>query len=194
MGAARAVALAVLLVGCAHAPARRPGSFHTVASGETLFGIARAHGVSVDELARENAIDDPARIEPGMALFIPRAVRLDWPVRGVLFSRYGRRGGDQHDGIDLAAPEGTEVRAASDGTVIFSGEKRGYGKLILLGHGGDLVTVYAHNRENFVSTGDRVSRGELIARVGRTGNATGPHLHFEVRVAERPRDPLRYLP
>ena len=85
------------------------------------------------------------------------------------------------------------ARAADDGVVLFSGEQRGYGNLILLAHDRDVVTVYAHNAKNLVARGDKVSRGTAIASVGRTGNATGPHLHFEVRVAARPRDPLGFL-
>lgn len=125
-----------------------------------------------------------------------RGTEMAWPVRGVLFSGFGARARDQHDGIDLAAPEGTAVVAAAPGTVLFSGEQRGYGKIVLVGHAGalgDVVTVYAHNSENLVASGDRVDRGEVIARVGHTGNATGPHLHFEVRVGARPRDPLGFL-
>ena len=118
---------------------------------------------------------------------------LAWPVHGVLFSPFGSRARDRHDGIDLAAPEGTPVVAAESGTVLFAGKKRGYGNLILVGHDGDVVTVYAHNRENLVEVGQRVRRGALIARVGRTGNATGPHLHFEVRIAARPRNPMEFL-
>ena len=122
-----------------------------------------------------------------------RGAPLAWPAEGVLISGYGDRERDHHDGIDLAAPEGAPVHAAESGVVLFSGERRGYGNIIVLAHDNDLVTVYAHNAENLVSRGDRVSRGAEIARVGRTGNATGPHLHFEVRVAARPRDPLGFL-
>jgi murein DD-endopeptidase MepM/ murein hydrolase activator NlpD len=118
---------------------------------------------------------------------------LGWPTKGVLISGFGERERDQHDGIDLASPEGTLVRAASSGTVLFAGTQRGYGKLVLLRHAGDIVTVYAHNSENLVKAGMHVSRGDIIAKVGHTGNATGPHLHFEVRVASRPRDPLTFL-
>ncbi len=118
---------------------------------------------------------------------------LAWPVDGVLFSPFGSRARDQHDGIDLAAPQGTPVHAADGGTVLFVGTQRGYGNLILLGHPGDLVTVYAHNEKNLVRVGDRIARGDVIARVGRSGTATGPHLHFEVRVAAHPRDPMLYL-
>jgi murein DD-endopeptidase MepM/ murein hydrolase activator NlpD len=122
-----------------------------------------------------------------------RGVSLTWPVRGVLFSSFGPRARDQHDGIDLAAPEGTPVLAAASGTVLFAGEKRGYGKIVLVAHRGDVVTVYAHNSENLARPGDQVHEGAAIARVGHTGNATGPHLHFEVRVASRPHDPLGFL-
>jgi len=118
---------------------------------------------------------------------------MAWPAPGVLISGFGERERDHHEGIDLACPEGTPVRAAEDGIVLFSGERRGYGKLVLLAHEGDLVTVYAHNSENLVSVGDRVARGESIARVGHTGNATGSHVHFEVRVGTRPHDPLGFL-
>lgn len=212
------------------APSARRGVFHTVRAGETLYRIARAYGVPVEELARENALPDAASISEGQALFIPgggpdveppptaqrrkqpltrlarvgprpgdpslRGIELAWPVRGVLFSGFGARARDQHDGIDLAAPEGTTVLAAAAGTVLFAGEQRGYGRIVLVGHAGalgDVVTVYAHNSENLVESGARVERGQPIARVGHTGNATGPHLHFEVRVAARPRDPLGFL-
>ena len=118
---------------------------------------------------------------------------LSWPAPGVLISGFGTRERDHHDGIDLACPEGTPIKAAEDGVVLFAGEQRGYGNLILVAHEDDLVTVYAHNSANLVEKGDRVTRGEEIARVGRSGNATGPHLHFEVRVGTRPRDPLGFL-
>jgi murein DD-endopeptidase MepM/ murein hydrolase activator NlpD len=118
---------------------------------------------------------------------------LSWPVNGVIISGFGDRDRDHHDGLDLAAPSGTPIRAADSGTVIFSGEQRGYGNMVLIGHSSGLVTVYAHNSANLVEVGERVERGQVIARVGRTGNATGTHLHFEVRVGSRPRDPLGFL-
>ncbi|MBS2023342.1 MAG: M23 family metallopeptidase, partial [Deltaproteobacteria bacterium] len=119
--------------------------------------------------------------------------RLLWPVHGVLISRFGDRHGEHHEGIDLAAPEGTHIVAAAPGTVVFVGEQRGYGQLVLVAHGGDLVTVYAHNEENLVTVGQKVDRGQALARVGRTGNASGPHLHFEVRADAHAVDPLPYL-
>ena len=119
--------------------------------------------------------------------------RLLWPVRGVIYSPFGPRGAEHHDGLDLAAPEGTPVVAAESGTVVFAGEQRGYGRIVLVAHEGDLVTVYAHNRENQVKAGERVVRGQQLATVGHSGRASGPHLHFEVRSGTRPRDPLALL-
>jgi murein DD-endopeptidase MepM/ murein hydrolase activator NlpD len=115
-------------------------------------------------------------------------------VRGVLFSRYGVRKGNRHDGIDIAAPEGTLVTAAAAGTVIFAGRQSGYGAIVILRHREDLATVYAHASALLVSEGDDVEQGTPIARVGSSGRTTGPHLHFEVRRGTRPRNPLLYLP
>jgi len=129
--------------------------------------------------------------EPGAVA--PRAA-LAWPLRGVLYGRFGMRGGAHHDGIDIAAPEGSPVLAADDGTVIFVGKQSGYGNVVIIRHEQGLVTVYAHNSEVLVREGARVSRGQQVARVGQTGRTTGPHLHFEVRDGVKPRDPLPYLP
>lgn len=120
--------------------------------------------------------------------------RFIWPVKGVLYSRFGVREGVRHDGIDIAAPEGTPVVAADDGEVIFAGVQRGYGNLVLVKHDDGLVTIYAHNERNLVDAGKRVRRGDRIATVGRTGRATGPHVHFEVRENRLPRNPLFFLP
>jgi murein DD-endopeptidase MepM/ murein hydrolase activator NlpD len=119
---------------------------------------------------------------------------LAWPLQGVLYGRYGVRAGRRHDGIDIAAPEGTPVLAAAAGSVLYAGEQAGYGGLVILRHDGGLVTLYAHNSRLLVSEGDRVRRGQPIARVGETGRTSGPHLHFEVREGTRPRNPLLYLP
>ena len=119
---------------------------------------------------------------------------LQWPLKGVLYSKFGMRNGRHHDGIDISAPRGTVIRAAGDGKVLFSNVHRGYGNLIIIGHTKTLVTVYAHNEKNLVKVGDKVKRGEKIALVGQTGRATGPHLHFEVRIGTKPQNPLKYLP
>jgi len=86
------------------------------------------------------------------------------------------------------------VRAAAPGIVVFSDYKRGYGRVIVLRHAGGYETVYAHNQDNLVMRGSRVERGEVIADMGSTGESSGPHLHFEVRVGARPVDPLACLP
>jgi murein DD-endopeptidase MepM/ murein hydrolase activator NlpD len=119
---------------------------------------------------------------------------LAWPLKGVLYGRYGVRAGRRHDGIDIAAPEGTAVGAAAPGTVLYAGEQSGYGSIVILKHEGGLVTLYAHASRVLVREGARVKRGEPIATVGQTGRTTGPHLHFEVRDGTRPRNPLLYLP
>ena len=130
----------------------------------------------------------------------PRAAEEDlkgpvlWPAEGRVSSLFGPRGHTHHDGIDIAAPEGTPVYVVADGTVIFSGALRGYGNTVIVEHRSGLTTVYAHNRENLVQNGVHVHRGETIANIGQTGKTTGPNLHFEVRRNKVARDPLAFLP
>jgi murein DD-endopeptidase MepM/ murein hydrolase activator NlpD len=104
------------------------------------------------------------------------------------------RHGVMHDGIDIAAPAGTPVRAADDGVVLYSGRLRGYGNVVILQHSGGYVTVYGHNERNLVREGDRVARGQDIAELGATGRASGPNLHFEIRYENQAQNPLAYLP
>ena len=107
--------------------------------------------------------------------------QLHWPLRGVLYARFGRKGKSPHDGIDLAAPAGTPVRTAGEGSVLFAGPQQGYGLLVIIEHAHGLVTVYAHNRDLRVRTGQQIREGQVIATVGESGKTSGPHLHFEVR-------------
>jgi murein DD-endopeptidase MepM/ murein hydrolase activator NlpD len=118
-----------------------------------------------------------------------------WPVNGRVVSKFGElRKGEPNDGIDISVPEGTEVKAAENGIVIYSGnELQDFGNLVLIRHSDGYVTAYAHNRSNSVSKGAAVKRGQVIARSGRTGEATAPMLHFEVRKDSKPVDPVRYL-
>jgi len=119
-----------------------------------------------------------------------------WPVKGgVLTSRYGDRDGRMHEGIDIGAKTGTPIRAASSGTVMFSGPgPTGYGLMVIVKHNKEFMTVYSHNSKNYVQKNMKVKKGERVAAVGSTGRSTGPHLHFEVRKATQPMDPLKYLP
>ena len=119
--------------------------------------------------------------------------QLQWPLRGVLYARFGRKGKSPHDGIDLAAPAGTPVRTAGEGSVLFAGPQQGYGLLVIIEHAHGLVTVYAHNRDLRVRTGQQVRESQVIATVGESGKTSGPHLHFEVRQDGAPVDPLEIL-
>lgn len=122
-----------------------------------------------------------------------------WPVQGRVSSNFGWRTdpihGQKkfHQGIDLAAAEGTTVRACMPGRVILSDYREGYGNVVVVDHGNGFTTLYAHNRENVVSDGDWVRGGEPLAHLGSTGRSTGPHLHFEVRRNGRHLDPSDFL-
>ena len=121
--------------------------------------------------------------------------RFIWPVKGEVISGFGIRECKKHDGIDISAAEGIDILASDDGEVIYSGnELRGYGNLIIIQHKDNFVTVYAHNKENIANVGQSVKRGELIAKVGNSGNSKGYHLHFEVRKDKRPMNPVFFLP
>jgi len=119
-----------------------------------------------------------------------------WPVEGRVIARYGAGpGGTHNDGVNIAAPTGTPVLAADAGTVAYAGnELRGYGNLILIKHANGWMTAYAHNAVLLVKRGDKVRRGQMIARVGATGTVNEPQLHFEVRKGTRALDPTEYLP
>jgi murein DD-endopeptidase MepM/ murein hydrolase activator NlpD len=119
-----------------------------------------------------------------------------WPVDGPVVSGFGVRWGRMHEGIDIAVPAGTPIRAAASGTVILlqsEAESGGYGNFTCLDHGGGLQTCYAHQSSFAVSSGQSVSQGDLIGYVGCTGHCFGDHLHFEVRIGGAPTDPLGYL-
>jgi len=149
----------------------------------------RAHRIR-KKAARRDRVRRPARAA-GRSSF----VRLQWPVKGRISSRFGHRGRRMHDGIDIAAPAGTPVRAAAAGRVVYADSRlAGYGKLIILRHRHNQFTAYAHNQRNLVRKGEHVKAGQVIARVGSTGRATAPHLHFEIRRGSTPVDPLAYLP
>jgi murein DD-endopeptidase MepM/ murein hydrolase activator NlpD len=118
---------------------------------------------------------------------------LSWPVSGAVTSGFGLRWGRMHEGIDIAVSEGTPVRAAAGGTVIYAGWLGGYGNLVVVDHGNGLSTAYAHNSSLGTGVGQSVAAGQVVSYSGNTGNSTGPHVHFEVRVNGSAVDPLGYL-
>jgi murein DD-endopeptidase MepM/ murein hydrolase activator NlpD len=191
------------------------GTIRRVASGDTLWDIARVYGVSVEAIVSANNIEDPKDIKIGQLLIIPgadlsstpveiasvsRAGPLYWPVRGTITSAFGYRKhpitgrNDNHQAIDIAADSGTAVRAAASGTVTCANWQTGYGRLIIIDHGNGLETRYGHLSSWEVGEGHKVSTGDVIGYVGQTGSATGPHLHFEVRLNGTPKNPRSYLP
>ena len=128
--------------------------------------------------------------EPGLE----NNIEFAWPVEGQVVSPFGRRRLGWHAGMDIKAEIGAPILAAAPGTVISSGQERAYGRVIRVEHECGFVTVYAHNLENLVEVGDRVSTGTIIGTVGRSGRATGPHLHFEIRHDAMVYNPIHLLP
>jgi murein DD-endopeptidase MepM/ murein hydrolase activator NlpD len=197
------------------------GVYHTVKRHQTFWRICKTYGVDMEEAARINGIQDKNRIQVGQRIFIPgaakvlkvdiyvedvtargnsAAVRCEkgkfiWPVQGTMTAQFGMDGKRSHDGIDISAPVGTPIRAADSGKVVYSDNRMsGYGNLIIIEHRDNFFTIYAHNKENLVQEEVVVKQGDIIARVGKTGNATGPHLHFEIRKGSRPLNPVQFLP
>lgn len=118
-----------------------------------------------------------------------------WPVRGRVITAYGAKtNGKANDGINVAVPEGTPIKAAEDGVVAYSGnELKGYGNLVLVRHANGYVTAYAHASELLVKRGDTIKRGQVIAKSGQSGEVASPQLHFEIRKGSTPVDPLQFL-
>ncbi|MBO6548486.1 MAG: peptidoglycan DD-metalloendopeptidase family protein [Rhizobiales bacterium] len=229
----------------------KPGDSYRVKSGDTVYNIARRAGVSPQELADANGLDNVGQVKLGQELVIPgkqakkRPVRvasidrkaglsnLDkksakapvpvrkkvvsqnkiksvdtgvakplagshrfmWPVGGRIVSKFGRqKSGTINDGVNLSVPVGTKVKAAEGGTVAYAGsELKGYGNLILVRHKNNWVSAYAHNSKLLVKRGDKVSRGQVIAKSGKSGTVTQPQLHFELRKGSKPVNPMKYL-
>ena len=233
------------------------GRTYAVRRGDSPSKIARAHGVSTDDLLRANGlskrsilqvnqeltipgqpkpaavpapepvrvasrgpsvpipVSNPARAKP-VAADIPKAVpkkkvaarteslpapqpmtgnQFRWPVRGRFMSGFGKKPNGKHnDGIKVAVPKGTAVKAAENGVVAYAGsELEPYGNLILIRHSNNWVTAYAHNDELLVKRGDTVRRGQVISKAGQTGNVSQPQLHFELRKGSKPVNPLSYM-
>jgi murein DD-endopeptidase MepM/ murein hydrolase activator NlpD len=137
----------------------------------------------------------PAPKQVAEATANPTAGSMRWPVKGKIISQYGAKpNGLKNEGINIAVPEGTGIRAAESGVVAYAGnELKGYGNLVLIRHEGGWVTAYAHAKELFVKRGDTVKRGDVIAKAGQTGSVSSPQLHFEVRKGATAMDPLKFL-
>ena len=183
-------------------------------SEKKLKRLAKTLDVSLTDIQMANGTQ---HFSPGQWIFIPTRkglagkfksksgpdypanlshLSLLWPVPASkrISSYFKTSNRPNHLGIDIPAKKGTHVLAAADGLVFYSGRGlKGYGNLIILKHDHNIFTVYAHAKKNFVKKGQRVHRGQVISKVGTTGRSTGPHLHFEVRIKNRPIDPMPFM-
>jgi murein DD-endopeptidase MepM/ murein hydrolase activator NlpD len=141
------------------------------------------------------AADNPAPAETKPVTTAATMPTFRWPVRGRVINGFGpKTAGAQNDGINLAVPEGTPIKAAEDGVVAYAGnELKSYGNLVLIRHSNGYVTAYAHASEIMVKRDEPIKRGQVIAKAGQTGSVTGPQLHFEIRKGSSPVDPMPYL-
>ena len=213
------VLLAFAASGCATAKTRkdyivggfpekgRPGVYHKVKKGETLWSIARAYDVSMKEVIVSNRIPNVARVEENQLVFIPgvhaskeitfnkdaKENGFAWPVRGKLIGYFHeRKGAYFNKGIDIQAREGDTVRAARRGQVVFADYLMGYGYTVILNHADEFFSVYARNGKLLVGLNDSVHQGQEIARAGQGDNPS--HVHFEIRKRSLEDNPLYYLP
>ncbi len=163
-----------------------------VAAEEARIQAERAARIAAGVVPENEAVD---RASAGLTGPPSGATisQVGWPVTGVVTSNFGPRWGRQHNGIDIAANTGTPVIAVAAGTVVGAGPSGGFGNLVLVDHGGGLVSAYAHLNSINVSNGQRVSAGNSVGTVGCTGSCTGPHLHFEMRVNGVAYNPMSYL-
>jgi murein DD-endopeptidase MepM/ murein hydrolase activator NlpD len=161
------------------AAGKKPGAGEAAASSE-ITGEGKPRLASNDQLPAPDPMSGNS---------------FRWPVKGRVISQFGARpDGGHNDGIDLAVPQGTSVKAAENGVVAYAGsELKGYGNLVLIRHANNWVSAYAHNEEILVKRGDKVSRGQIIAKAGATGAVSQPLVHFELRKGSRPVDPTKYM-
>jgi murein DD-endopeptidase MepM/ murein hydrolase activator NlpD len=158
--------------------------------------LATAADTQKARLAQASAADEPVAPSPVKAAEATGALpTFRWPARGKVIAAYGAKtNGKVNDGINLAVPEGTPIKAADDGVVAYAGnELKGYGNLVLVRHNNGYVTAYAHASELDVKRGDVVKRGQVIAKSGQSGEVQSPQLHFEIRKGSTPVDPLQFL-
>ncbi|HEY2231626.1 MAG TPA: M23 family metallopeptidase [Xanthobacteraceae bacterium] len=182
--------------------AKPPKADKIVRSGQSRPVLSRKSGPVVAEQPPAPPIESvpavPAPDNPvstGTLRAAEAALKFDWPVRGQVVAGFGSRiNGQQNHGIDVAVPEDTSIKAAEAGVVVYSGNQlKSFGNLLLVRHPNGYVTVYAHAKELLVKAGDEIKRGQIIAKAGRTGDADRPEVHFEIRKASTPVDPMPYL-
>src|SRR6202007_2943365 len=146
--------------------------------------------------AHKPPVPKPAEPPAAVGAIKPEpAPRFRWAVRGQLIAGFGAKAdGQRNDGINIAVPENTPIKAADDGVVAYSGnELKSFGNLVLVRHANDYVTVYAHAKELQVKAGDQIKGGDLIGLSGQTGNVNTPQIHFEIRKGSTPVDPMQLL-
>lgn len=185
---------------------------HRVQKGETLYSISRKYNTGIANIQKTNNLRRKHILEIGQRLKIITNQRIStkkydrkyvfsqWPLRGKITSQFGPRRNPLrrnqnafHKGIDIAARIGSPIRAIKTGVVIRSRRIGGYGNCVFLLHPHNYISVYAHNKKNIVRKGAIVKEGEVVALLGRSGKATGPHLHFEIRKFKKAVDPLKLL-
>jgi LysM repeat protein len=193
------------------------GIIYKIKDGETLWDLASLYEIDFDDLLYINNLTSPDKLKLGQQIILPgvEVIKLQnpsepkkvaaktassaslsrgiWPASGSVTSKFGQRWGKEHNGIDIGASTGTNVKAFMAGKVTYSGWESGYGNLVIINHGNGLQTYYAHNSKLLVNIGQSVDSGSIIAKSGNTGNSTGPHIHFEVRKNGTPVNPYSYL-
>jgi murein DD-endopeptidase MepM/ murein hydrolase activator NlpD len=150
--------------------------------GQLAADRQRTLSARASRAQRRTGVGDPTRLPEWVV-----------PANGPLSSLFGARWGTHHYGIDIAAPYGSTVRAASAGKVVRAGWYGGYGMIVIIDHGNGVTTRYGHNSQLLVEEGDVVEAGQPISKVGSTGYSTGPHCHFEVRIDDKPLDPIPFM-
>jgi len=202
-------------------PQGMKGVYHVVERHQTLYRICKTYRVDLKRVASLNGIPDSSKIETGQRIFIPGAKKvlkveiyiddvaaeqgekpkiaykkLDfiWPVEGKVTHVFEGAENKRHLGIDIACPVGTPIKASNAGRVLYSNNAmKGYGNVVIIRHSEEYVTVYAHNQVNLVEEGAWAEKGQIIGKVGQTGNATAPLVHFEIRRNSKAVDPMLFL-
>jgi murein DD-endopeptidase MepM/ murein hydrolase activator NlpD len=178
------------------APAVAPQAVAAVPAPAPTTKVASAGPVQSARLAVASPVPEEKQEEPSKPAETTSALpTFRWPARGKVITSYGAKtNGKSNDGINIAVPEGTPVKAAEDGVVAYAGnELKGYGNLVLVRHSNGYVTAYAHASELMVKRGDPIKRGQVIAKSGQSGEVGSPQLHFEIRKGSSPVDPLQFL-